>query len=155
MYRRRALSLFGATGSLQSCKDEVDAYNNIIDHGDEPAYATADLPMTGSLMLEHSASTTSPSACRPSPWPAPTRCAWPTPPIPSAAWRRFTSATTPETSSPQACPSTCALTPQAASDTPTSRKATPKSSPPSHGKPTSRTRSKTAPSTRTCATPAT
>ena len=33
MYRRRALSLFGATGSLQSCKDEVDAYNNIIDRG--------------------------------------------------------------------------------------------------------------------------
>ena len=30
---------------------KVIAYNSIIDHGDDPAYATADLPTTGSLML--------------------------------------------------------------------------------------------------------
>ena len=36
---------------LSADDKKLIAYNSIIDHGDDPAYATADLPTTGSLML--------------------------------------------------------------------------------------------------------
>ena len=52
---RYALDVTGGQTSdwrqLSADDKKVIAYNSIIDHGDDPAYATADLPTTGSLML--------------------------------------------------------------------------------------------------------